>query len=114
MTAKWGERNEVTSDEVIELVSRFLPPGQARAEKIANEFLVFWSPRAAPQRVFIGRSEESFDDAYHALIARCARQFMIQAARTQALAPGGREHHRGSADAGSRGTGRPSGSAHLR
>jgi hypothetical protein len=76
MTASRCEWDEVTAEEVLTLIGNFLPPGEARAEMIAGEFVTMWSPRERPERVFTGRSDRSFDDAYHALIAKCAKQFM--------------------------------------
>jgi hypothetical protein len=77
----WSDEDEVTEVEVVDLIGRFLPPGDGRAVKVDNAFVVSWAAREKPDRVYEGRSARSFDEAYHVLIARCARQFLRHAAR---------------------------------
>jgi hypothetical protein len=79
MGSRWGDRDEVSEVDVVELIRRFLPPGEACATTTNDEFVVTWAAAASPARVFIGRSRESFEDAYHALIAKTATFYLSKA-----------------------------------
>jgi hypothetical protein len=87
---------DVTADDVREILGRFLPPGSSGASVEGDEYVVHWRPSAAldlpfvvPDREWIVRSRTSFEDAVHRLVAACASVFLaysrVRESREQAL-----------------------------
>jgi hypothetical protein len=73
---------EVTAEEICTLVDHYLPGGAARATVDAEgEFVVEWQSSRVPACRYQARSNESFDEALHLLVARSAALRRARAAR---------------------------------
>ena len=67
------------------LVDHYLPGGAARAMVDARgEYVVEWQSSRVPTCRYQARSNESFDEALHVLVARSAALIRAQAGRRDA------------------------------
>jgi hypothetical protein len=71
--------DDVTPDDVLEMLGRFLPPGRCAAYVDRKEYVVRWQalpdgPLATiiPRKETVVRSRVSFEEALHRLIGECA------------------------------------------
>ena len=74
---------ELTEEEVLDRIGRFLPPGDAHAQMVDGQFVVDWASCDRPDHVFRVASPESFDHAFHSLIGLCALEFVRHRARNR-------------------------------
>ena len=66
---------DVTEDDVVVRLSRFLPPGKGYARARHRQYVVRWYPEQPMKgcaRQFVASSRVSFDAAFHMLIAASA------------------------------------------
>ncbi|HEY0707693.1 MAG TPA: hypothetical protein VGG33_12900 [Polyangia bacterium] len=68
----------VSSTDVLELLSRYLPQGVATAVEDNGLYVVSWAPKIDPTAVFTVQSHQSFDDALHRLLETCAEYVSLK------------------------------------